>query len=67
MVSRTFDTLIISICKTKNIAKTGGPLLNNPLNIEFLRSRSTKKFVVIGKAKTQNALWRNEFYDKALV
>jgi hypothetical protein len=65
LVSRTFDTIIISICKTKNIAKQGGPLLNNPLNIEFLKSRCTKKFVVIGKAKGLNPLWKTEFLDAA--
>jgi len=65
LVSRTFDNIIISICKTKDIAKQAGPLLNNPLNIEFLKSRCTKKFVVIGKAKALNALWKTEFLDPA--
>ena len=65
LVSRTFDTIIVSICKTKQVTKTGGPLLNNPLNVEFLKSRCLKRFVVIGKAKSLNALWKNEFYEKS--
>jgi hypothetical protein len=63
LVSRTFDTIIISVCKTKNIAKSGGPLLNNQLNIDFLKSRCNKKFVIIGKAKALNTLWKSEFYE----
>ena len=50
LMSRTFDTLIISVCKTKQVTKTGGPLFNNPTNIEFLKSRVNKRLVIIGKA-----------------
>jgi hypothetical protein len=51
--------------KTKNIAKAGGPLLNNPNVIEFLKSRALKRIIVIGKAEALNPLWRAEFYDEA--
>lgn len=64
-VSRTFDTIVVSQTKTKNIVKVGGPLLNNPLNLEYLKSRCSKRIVVIGKANALNPLWRHEFYDKS--
>ena len=40
-VGRTFKTVMVSVCKTKNITKLGGPLLNSPLNIQYLKSRAT--------------------------
>jgi hypothetical protein len=64
-MSRQFDTVIVSICKTKNIAKLGGPLLNNPLNIDYLKSRAVKKLIVIGKAKALNAVWKHGILEPA--
>jgi len=40
-VSRTFRTVVVSMAKTKNMGKTGGPLLNSSSNVEFIKSRST--------------------------
>ena len=65
-VSRTFDTIIVSMCKTKNVTRLGGPLLNNPLNVQYLKSRALKRIIVIGKAKALNALWKAEFYEIAV-
>jgi hypothetical protein len=65
-VSRTFDTIIVSMCKTKNVTRLGGPLLNNPLNVQYLKSRALKRIIVIGKAKALNALWKAEFYETAV-
>lgn len=56
-LSRTFDTVVVSLCKTKNIERTGGPLLNNPLNIDYLKSRALKKLVVIGKSRALPEIW----------
>ncbi|CDW81163.1 UNKNOWN [Stylonychia lemnae] len=64
-VSQTYKTLIISVCKTKNIAKNGGPLLNSQLNVDFLKTRAVEKIIVFGRAKSLNALWRNEFFEIA--
>ena len=64
-VSRTFDTLIVSLTKTKNVVKYGGPLLNNANVLEYLKSRCLKRIVLIGKASALNEMWRREFYDKA--
>lgn len=64
-VSNRYSTVMVSVCKTKNIVKTAGPLLNNPLNIDYLKSRSTKQIIIFGKAKALNALWKNEFYEVA--
>ncbi len=49
-VSRYFDTIVISHCKTEKTSSTAGPLLNNNLNIQFIKSRATKKIVIIGKS-----------------
>eukprot|EP00347_Sterkiella_histriomuscorum_P019777 403340332 len=64
-VSQTFKVVIVSMCKTKNIVKNGGPLLNSHLNVDFLKSRATEKIIVFGRAKALNNLWRHEFYDLA--
>ncbi|TNV82488.1 hypothetical protein FGO68_gene10529 [Halteria grandinella] len=64
-VSRTFDTIIVSVTKTKNVTKYGGPLLNNPNVLEYLKSRCLKKIIVIGKASALNPLWKAEFYEKS--
>jgi hypothetical protein len=64
-VSRQFTTVIVSFCKTKNVVKQGGPLLNNAGIIEFLKKRAKKQIVIFGKAKSLNPIWKNEFYEKA--
>jgi hypothetical protein len=55
----------MSFCKTKNAVKNGGPLLNNPNNIDYIKSRSKETLIVFGKAKALNGLWKNEFYENA--
>ena len=64
-LSRSFDCVIVSLCKTKNIEKFGGPLLNNPLNIAYLKSRTHKKLVVIGKSRALPDIWAKEVVNKA--
>ena len=63
--SRNFDVVVVSVCKTENAETTGGPLLNNSLNIEYLKSRANKKIVIIGKASGLNTIWKKEFLDIA--
>ena len=65
IVSRVFDTVIVSICKTKGLVNSGGPLLNNKLNVDYLKSRASQRIIVIGKSRTLNPLWRSQFYDKS--
>ena len=64
-MSRHFDTVIVSLCKTSHVEKYGGPLLNNPLNVDFLKSRATKKLVIISKESSLNKLWKREIYSVA--
>ncbi len=40
--------------------------MNNPLNVEFLKSRAIKQIIVFGKAKALNTLWKQEFYEKSV-
>ena len=63
-LSRTFDTVLVSMCKTKKVAKPGS-ILSNPLVVEFLLTRSTKRLVIFANSKSLNAQWRKEFYDKS--
>jgi hypothetical protein len=64
-ISRTFDNVVVSLCKTKNIEKQGGPLLNNPLNVEYLKSRTIKKLIVISKSRGLPEIWKKEIIQKA--
>ena len=64
-LSRSFKNVIVSHCKTKNVAKQGGPLLNDARNVEFIKSRSNGEIIVFGKAKALNSLWKTEFYEVA--
>ena len=64
-MSRHFDTVIVSLCKTQDVEKHGGPLLNNSLNVDFLKSRATKKLVIISKESSINGLWKREIYSVA--
>ena len=47
------------------MAKQGGPLLNNSLNVEYIKSRCLKDLIIVGKAKALNPLLKAEFYEKA--
>jgi hypothetical protein len=64
-MSRTFDNVVVSLCKTKNIEKLGGPLLNNPQNVEFLKSRTTRKLIFISKTRGLPQIWKQEIVEKA--
>lgn len=63
-ISRTFSTVIISFCKTKN-TKQAGPLLNNTNNIGFIKSRAKEHIIVFAKAKALTPKWKSEFYEVA--
>ena len=69
-VSRTFNTIIVSVCKTEDFEERGGPLLNDPRVVEFLLSRlappkenEERKIVIIGKSDSFNELWRKAFVE----
>ena len=69
-VSRTFNTVIVSVCKTEDFEDKGGPLLNDPRVVEFLLSRlappkenEERKIVIVGKSDSFNELWRNAFVE----
>ena len=53
-MSQTFETIFVSLCKTRQVTKTGGPLLNNPSNVDYLKSRAKKRIIIVGKAKGLN-------------
>lgn len=66
-ISRRFNTLVISHCKTENI-ETAGPLFSQPM-VEFLMSRLNHgqaglKVIVIGKKASLNQVWENQFANK---
>ena len=67
-VSRTFNTIIVSVCKTEDFENKGGPLLNDKRVVDFLLSRlappkenEERKLVVIGRSDSFNQLWKESF------
>ena len=71
-VSSTFNTIIVSVCKTEDFEEKGGPLLNDPRVVDFLMSRLSpakenedRKIVIVGKSDAFNQLWKKSFVDVA--
>ena len=69
-VSRTFNTIVVSVCKTQDFEEKGGPLLNDQRVIDFLLSRlappkenEDRKIVIVGKSAAFNQLWKKAFVE----
>ena len=76
-VSRTFKTIVISLCKTDDVSETGGTVLNSAKTLEFVLSRldtetssakgkakqSTPTIIVVGNKKSLNPLWKKAFLE----
>ena len=69
-VSRTFSTVMVSMCKTADIKEKGGSILNSPHVVDFLLSRldlasgkGPSKLIIFGKSEALNDLWRKAFYE----
>mmetsp|Transcript_19962 Transcript_19962/g.14418 ORF Transcript_19962/g.14418 Transcript_19962/m.14418 type:complete len:109 (+) Transcript_19962:2173-2499(+) len=64
-VSRSFDTVILSHCKTKDVENTAGPLLNTKEVIDYIKSRCKSKLIVFGRAQALNSIWKQNCYNLA--
>ena len=69
-VSRTFSTVMVSMCKTADIEEKGGSILNSAHVVDFLLSRldvgpgkGPGKLIVFAKSESLNDLWRKAFYE----
>ena len=56
-LSVTFDTILVSFCKTKNCEEEGGWPLNSKQITDFILSRSDK-LVIFGKKESLTAEWK---------
>lgn len=61
-ISRRFQTLVISHCKTQNVE---GPLFSQAM-VDFLMSRLKPggKIMIIGKKESLNQAWKASFIHK---